>query len=216
MKSESFVSSFSFLGKREYVQGGILLDFCLNCIWQGSDSAEDIGVEQLKIYKEVNRNVRFVRCRDGEGERVAEISYILDGKRCAAFLALTESPISMRTPDAVASVELLRWDDHFSGEGSVFGIRNFKDVIEGAVEVNKRLHLLSPAVNATEPRVRVVLLKDFVAWRSIGADKMTVAIRLTGERSYGGLHYTLSDVSLSAGDLLGKMKVCFSSNGAGK
>jgi hypothetical protein len=211
MLEEKYISDFSFLGKRNYIQGHELLDFTIQSIRQFYRIENYFSINYFKIYEEVSTNIYLTHNKESNLKPLAEQKYFLNNSSNKVFLMpYSNQKIKKRCENMVMPVQIKNCNYDFSGLGYIEKADTFLEVLSSIVEVNKQIHLLSLRKPDYDPKIRVVFFNNFDTYQNHDSMPLEVKIDCKNRKSYRGLEYSISTVSWMKQRKEFRMEICFS------
>jgi len=211
MLEGKYISDFTFLGKRNYIQAHELLDFTIQSIQQFYTIENYLNISFFKVYEEVSTNIYLTHNKEVNLKPLAEQKYFLNNSSNKVFLMpCNNHKIKKRCENRVMPVQIDNCDYNFSGLGSLEKVDTFLEVMTSIVEVNKQIHLLSIRNPDYDPKIRAVSFNNFDTYQSHDSMPLEVKIDCINRKSFRGVEYSISRVSWKRQKKEYRMEICFS------
>jgi hypothetical protein len=199
--------SLYFKGSRNYVHGTTIFQYMWEYLAANlpgfNETQHHIKIKFFKLIRELH-NQAFLQIMDdqsGEHDPVATMDFEYMGS--SLRLALLEDRSSLVSESLPGREGILLPNNpiltgDFEGNAILKGVDSIYALIEGMIETNKRLHLLTMGCGDHVPKVRWVYLQKFTidpSWRLEGQD-LEVEITHKGSRHMEDRTYTLNNVKI--------------------
>ncbi len=212
MLDDRYVSDFSFLGKRNYIQAHRLLEFVIKSLKNYYDIKDNIQISYFNVHHEAVFNVFLTHEKRVDVSAIAGLKYFLNGVWNIIYLYPTNIKISKRVEDEIVPVNIVSCNGSFSGVGTIEHVYSFWDALAGIVEINKQLHFVSLDRPEKDPRIRAVYFKKLKIYDLPKSTSLTVNLECIGNRSFQDINYSMSNVSWCTGDTENRMEISFAYN----
>lgn len=201
-------TKLSYVGSRPYIRGADLLFWFERLRQATPDTAFRIGcIKQFRITREVQFDGTWSMGRHPDA--IAKLDFLSeDGTPGHASFNEGSSIITQRDPDIPSLLQHCQMTGDFTGEACLTRPSNFTDLLNGLIEVNKRLHVQTLQTRQIDPAgIRLVYVQDLPVCLADGSDAIDLSIRNMGERHIDGKSYTLCQITSPA--LPGGIKLCY-------